>query len=85
MIKFLYGKSEGLLGESIPTSSTPVNSLPPRLNDINVAQIRATFDSGSLKQDKVSFTYCNVVNVVIVYCKINFTLKDCFYEAVKLT
>ena len=63
----MYGKSEGLLGESIPTSSTPVNSLPPRLNDINVAQIRATFDSGSLKQDKVSFTHCNVVNVVVVH------------------
>ena len=63
----MYGKSKGLLGENIPTSSTPVNSLPPRLNDINVAQIRATFDSSSLKQDKVSFTHCNVVNVVVVY------------------
>ena len=46
-----------------------------------------------MKQDRVSFTHRNIVNVFIVYVldtwsrdlNTDFTLKDCLYGAVKLT
>ena len=82
-----------MLEESIKTPATPVNSLALRLNYVNNAKIRVKFDSSCLKQDKVSFTHGNSVNVLIVYelymwsrdLNTDFTLKFCLFGAVKLT
>ena len=64
-----------------------------RLNYFNNAKIREKLDDSCLKQDKVSFTRRNVIKFSIIYeiniwsCDLNldFTLKDCLFEAVKLT
>ena len=60
---------------------------------MNNSRIRLQFKEGCLKQDKVPFTPNNVVNLYIVYelniwsqdLNAEFTLKGCFFWAVKLT
>ena len=63
-------------------------SFAPKFTYIHNSKIAVRFDRNCLKQDKVSFTHTNVVNVLIAYkldlrprdLGINFTLKDCFLE-----
>ena len=63
-------------------------SFAPKFTYIHNSKIAVRFDRNCLKQDKVSFTHTNVVNVLIAYkldlrsrdLGINFTLKDCFSE-----
>ena len=57
------------------------------------SRARLEFKGSCLKQDKALFTTNNVVNLYIFYelhiwsqdLNAEFTLKDCFFEAVKLT
>ena len=63
-------------------------SFAPKFTYIHNSKIAVRFDRNCLKQDKVSFTDTNVVNVLIAHkldlrsrdLGINFTLKDCFLE-----
>ena len=82
---FFRWKSKRLPEEIITTPAL-------RLNYFNNAKIREKLDDSCLKQDKVSFTRRNVIKfsiyeINIWSCDLNldFTLKDCLFEAVKLT
>ena len=63
-------------------------SFAPKFTYIHNSKIAVRFDRNCLKQDKVSLTHTNVVNVLTAYkldlrsrdLGINFTLKDCFLE-----
>ena len=60
---------------------------------MNNSRIRIEFKGSCLKQDKITFTPYNVVNLFIVYeldrwsqdLNAEFTLKDCFFGAAKST
>ena len=58
--------SKGLCDESIKPSATSDNSFPPSLPYFGVRP-RVKFDCLCLKQDKVTFTHENVVNIYINY------------------
>ena len=68
------------------------NSLAPAVNYINTER-QVKFDRSCLKQDKVTFTHKQVVNIYIIYeIKLwqfnvgkDFELKDSLFGAVKLT
>ena len=78
--------------EKIRPPTTSNTSLSPKLKWLN-SKIRVEFKGVCLKQDKVTFTPNNIVNLFIVdelyTCSqdlnTDFTLKDCLFGAVKLT
>ena len=81
-----------LSNENISCPTTSNNSLSSKLKWYN-SEIRLEFKSSCLKQDKVTFTPNNVVNLFIVH-ELNrwsqdlngeFTLKGCLFGAVTLT
>ena len=85
-------KSKGLTIEKIKLLITAHHSLSPKLKWYN-SKIWVQFKGSCLKQDLNSvFTPRNVVNLYIVYeldvwswdLSTDFTLKDCFFGAVKL-
>ena len=79
-------KSKGLSDESIKSPATSDNSLAPSLNYIGF-KTRAKFVGSCLKQDNITFSDRNIVNIYIVY-EINldnFTLKNALFGAVELT
>ena len=63
-------KSKGFSDESFKPHSTSDNTLVPSLSIIGTKTI-VKFVGSCLKQDKITFTYKNVVNVYIAY-EINF-------------
>ena len=86
-------KSKQLSNERTKFPITAYNSLSPKLRWINNSKIRVEFKGSCLIQDKVTFTQRNVIYLFIVYVldtwskelNANFTLKDFFFGAVKLT
>ena len=60
-------ESKGLSNEEIKLSFTANNYHSPKLRWINNWKIRAEFKESFLKQDKITFTPRNVVNLFIVY------------------
>ena len=70
-------KSKELSDESIKPLTTSDNSLAPSLNYIST-KTRVKFVGSCLKQDKITFTHNNVVNIYIFYEK---NLWDCGYDA----
>ena len=91
--KILGWKSKGLLEESITTPITADNSFAAKLTYIHNPKIAVKFEGNCLKQEKVSFTHRNVVNIFIVYELVvwsrhlgtDFTLKGSLFGAIKLT
>ena len=59
-------KSKGLSDETIKPPATPNNSIAPAVSYIGV-KTRAKFDGSCLKQDKMTFTHGNIVNIYIAY------------------
>ena len=80
-------KSKGLPHEVIKSPNTSGNSLAQALCYI-CNKIRVKFDGSCLKQDKITFTRGNIVNIYIVY-KISVsdsnnnypTLENCLFGA----
>ena len=68
-------------------------SLSSKLVLMNNSRIKLEFKVSCLKQDKAYFTPKNIVNLYIVYelnmwsqdLNVEFTLKDCLFQAVKVT
>ena len=58
--------SKGLSNESITPPSAANNFLTPSLNYLGT-KIRVRFSGSCLKQDKVTYTQGNIVNIYIVY------------------
>ena len=79
--------------ESIKSSTTSDNSLPPGISFFDSSRIWVKFDGSCLKQDKVTFAHRKVVNLYIVYEIIlwpfrrddDFTLRNSLFDAIKLT
>ena len=91
-IHILTWKYKWLSDKSIKPPATFDNSLALPLNYISVRS-RRKFDGQYIKQDKVTFTYKNVVNICIVY-ELNlwanqqsndFTLGNSLFGDFKLT
>ena len=80
-------KSKGSPDKSIKPSAAVNNSLAPTPNHIN-AKLQVKFDGHRLKQDKVTFTHKQVVNIVYnknVWSDIhnhNFTLENYLFGPV---
>ena len=74
--------------QKIRPPATLNSSLSQKLKGHN-SKIRVEFKYSSLKQDKVTFVPNNVASLSIVFeldrWSQYFTLKDCFFGAVKLT
>ena len=68
-------KSEGLSNESNKPPATSSNNLGPALSYIAV-RTRVKFDGTCLKQDKITFTHGNVVNVSSFYEKFFFGVRN---------
>ena len=74
--------------EKIKTLITADHSLSPKLRWMNDSSIKVEVKVSCLKQDKLTFTPRNIVDLVIVYeldrwsqdLSIDFTLKDCLFE-----
>ena len=87
-------ESTGLSNEKInPHFTEQIVVFPPKLVWKNNSRIEVEFKGSSLKQDKVTFTPNNVVNLLIV-CELDrwsqdlnsdFTVEDCLFGVVKLT
>ena len=84
-------KSKGLSAESIKPSATSDNSLTPALNYYG-NKVRVKFTGNRLRQQKVSYTHLNIVNIWTVYELGASTshnndpaLKNCLLGAVTLT
>ena len=79
--------------EKINPLNTTNNSLSPKLRWLNNSKRKKEFKVSCLKQDKLSFTLRNVVNLFIVYVldtwsqdlNTDFILKDCLFGAFELT
>ena len=79
--------------EKISLDFTENHSLSSILIWLHNSRIRERIKKSCLKQDKVTFTPKDLVNLLIVYeldrwsqdLKDSFTLKDCLFGAVKLT
>ena len=77
--------------ERIRTPVTANRSLSPKLRWMNNSIIRLNFKGSCLKQEKLTFTPRNVVNLFTVYeldrwsqdINADFTLKDCSFEDFK--
>ena len=52
--------------KSLRTPGTPNNSIAPAVSYIGVKK-RVKFDGSCLKQDKMTFTHGNIVNIYIAY------------------
>ena len=59
-------ESKRLCHKSVKSSAISNNSLTPALNYIDV-KTRVKFDGSCLKQENITFTYGNIVNIYIVY------------------
>ena len=68
-------KSEGLSNESNKPPAASSNNLGPALSYIAV-RTRVKFDGTCLKQDKITFTHGNVVNVSSFYEKFFFGVRN---------
>ena len=85
--------SKGLSNEKINSPYTTNHKLSPKIVWMNYSRIRLEFKGSWLKQDKVTFTPNNLVNLFIVYevdrwsgdLNSGFTLKDCLFRPAKLT
>ena len=64
--KMLRRKSKGLLEESITTPAISVNRFAPKFTHILNFKIAVKFEGNCLKQNKLSFTQRNVVNVLLI-------------------
>ena len=62
-------KSNGLFDESIKPLAASNNSFAPMLNPISI-RLQIKLNVSCLKQDKITFTHNQVVNIYIMY-KIN--------------
>ena len=60
-------KSKGLFDKNIKPLSTSNNSLNPGINYFDNFKIRVKIDGNYLKQEKLTFTDKQVVNLYIVY------------------
>ena len=88
--QFSAWKSKGLSDESIKHPTTSNNSLAPSLNPLDV-RTRVKSDGICLKEDEVTFTHGNLVNIYIV-CEINllpfrqgdFTLGNSSFGSIRL-
>ena len=83
-------KSKGLAAESIKPSTTSDNILTPALNYYG-NRVRVKFNGNRLRQQKVSYTHLNIVNIWTVYELGASTsrnndpaLKNCLFGAVTL-
>ena len=84
---------KGLSNEKISSDVTANHRLSSKLIWLNNSRIRERIKGSCLKQDKVTSTPKDVVNLFNVYeldrcsqaLKANFALKDCLFGAVKLT
>ena len=65
-MKFQCGIQKGLSDESIKLRTVSNNSLPQMLNYINT-KLQVYFDWGWWKQENITFTCKNLVNIYIVY------------------
>ena len=74
-------KSKGLSDESIKPPSTSDNSFAPSLSYTGTIT-RMTFVGSSLKQDKITFTHKNIININIVY-EINLWDRGCDYPTLE--
>ena len=87
----LEWKSKGLSDESIKSPSAPHNFLNLSLNYLGT-KLRVRFNGSCLKQDKITYTKRNIINIYIVY-EINkndntssdLALENCLFGAVSLT
>ena len=86
-----YRKSKGLSDKGIDCIKTSNYSVIPCL-DYYGAKIKVTFNGICLKQDKITYTHGEIVNIYIVYeisKSINIsdylTLEHCLFDAVSLT
>ena len=87
----LAWKSKGSSGESIKAPALSNNSLAPWLNQINT-KFWVTFDGSYLKQEKVTLTYKQVLNIYTAYQKKlwlftvgkDFVLQNPLFVAVRL-
>ena len=78
--------------EKINPLNTTNNSLSPKLRWLNNSKRKKEFKVSCLKQDKLSFTLRNVVNLFIIYVldtwsqdlNADFILKDCLFGAFEL-
>ena len=61
-----YWKSKGLSDEGINSIKTSNYSVIPYL-DYNGTKIKVKFNGICLKQDKITYTHCKIVNIYIVY------------------
>ena len=84
-------KSKGLSAESIKPPTTSNNGLTPALN-YYCNKLRVKFPGRCLKQQKISYTPLNIVNIYIVYefgpstsYDNDHTLKNCLLSVVTLT
>ena len=84
-------KSKGLSAESIKPPTTSDNGLTPALN-YYCNKVRVKFPGRCLKQQKISYTPLNIVNIYIVYefgASTSYdndpTLKKCLFGVVTLT
>ena len=88
--QFSAWKSKGLSDESINHPTTSNNSLAPSLNPLDV-RTRVKSDGICLKEDEVTFTHGNLVNIYIV-CETNllpfrrgdFTLGNPSFGSIRL-
>ena len=86
-------KSERLSDESIKPPLTSHNIFNSGINYFDNARMRVKCDENYLKQEKVTFTHKQVVNIYIVYetnlqpftVGLNFTLENFLLVAVKFT
>ena len=83
-------KSKGLAAESIKPSTTSDNILTPALNYYG-NRVSVKFNGNRLRQQKVSYTHLNIVNIWTVYELGASTsrnndpaLKNCLFGAVTL-
>ena len=86
----LSWQCKGLSNESIKPSTTPNNSLNPKLNYYGT-KIRVQFIGSCLKQSNHIFTHKKIVNIYIVYDLATSsshtrdpTIKNCLFGAVTL-
>ena len=82
-----------LSNEKIKSPITANHSFSPKLRWMHNSRTRIEFKGSCIKQDKITFTQRNIVNLFI-FCEIDvssrelnvaFTLKDCLFGAVELT
>ena len=85
----LSWQSTGLSGESIKASSTSNNSLTPALDYYDTSKKKIKFTGSSLRQDKITISRKNRVNIYLAYeigastSNISApTIKNCLFGAV---